>query len=229
MNAPETILILDTETTGVTDSDTAIEVACILYSLKHAAPIRSFASLIRSDSNPAEHVNRIPASLLPYAPEAAAVWTAVARHVTMADAIVAHNADFDRRFVPAMTGANVTPWVCSMDDIAWPVACESRSLVSIALAHGLGVATAHRALADCELLARLFTRAAEMGTDLGALLAHAMRPKALFRALVPFERNHEAKAAGFRWDADRRAWLRKMAVADASGQPFTFKIAEVSP
>ena len=44
----ETVLILDTETTGTDDSAVCIEVACILYSVTHAAPIRSFASLIRA-------------------------------------------------------------------------------------------------------------------------------------------------------------------------------------
>lgn len=47
-----------------------------------------------------------------------------------------------------------------------------------------------------------------------------MRAKALFVALVPFERKDEAKAAGFQWDAARRQWLRTMAIEDAAALPF---------
>lgn len=213
------VLILDTETTGIGPDAVCIEVAVCLYSLTHAAAIRSFSSLIRADSNAAEHVNRIPAAMLADAPEPGKVWPFVARMVAEAGVIVAHNAEFDRRFVPNDVSGSAA-WVCSKDDIAWPVDSDSKSLVNIALAHGLGVATAHRAAADVELLARLFTRAAEMGGDLAAMVARGMRPKSRYQALVPFERNHEAKAAGFRWDGDRKAWLRSMADEDTAALPF---------
>jgi DNA polymerase III subunit epsilon len=220
----ETILILDTETTGTDDNATAIEVACILYSVAYAAPIRSFASLIRASSNPAEPVNRIPAALLTSAPEPAQVWERVRAMAFHADAIVAHNADFDRRFAgPEMNPHK--PWICSMDDLQWPQAGTGNSLVALALAHGVGVASAHRAMADCDLLARLFTRVAEMGTDLGAMLARGLRPKATYQALVSYESNHLAKSAGFRWDAGKRMWARKMAIEDAAALPF--KVREI--
>jgi DNA polymerase-3 subunit epsilon len=94
------------------------------------------------------------------------------------------------------------------------------SLVSLALRHGLGVASAHRAMADCDLLVRLFTRAREMGADLQEMVALGLRERAKFAAAVPRERNGELKAAGFRWDPDRRVWWREMAVEDAAALPF---------
>lgn len=226
MSAPETILILDTETTGTDENATVIEVACILYSVTHAAPIRSFASLIRAEENPAEHVNGIPAALLADSFPPDLVWPAVARMSLAAGAMVAYNAEFDRRFVAdACVSTASRPWICAMDDLQWPRASESRSLVTLALAHGVGVASAHRAMTDCDILARLFTRAAEMGADLGAMLTRGMRPKARYQALVSYESNHLAKASGFRWDVAAKMWTRTMACEDAEG--LSFKVRRI--
>lgn len=218
----DTILILDTETDGTHDGAICIEVAACLYSVKHAAPIRSFASLIRAESNAAESVNRIAPALLLDAPEPGPVWNAVARMGRDAGAVVAHNAEFDQRFQRAFIPGCI-PWICSMDDLAWPRATKpaGESLITLALAHGLGVSHAHRAAADVDMLARLFTRTAEMGVDLAAMLARGMRPKALFQALVPFDRKDEAKAEGFKWnELVERAWARRMAVEDVAALPF---------
>ncbi len=221
------ILILDCETTGLDPTkDHVIEVACILYDVEHATAIESFASLIEHDGNPCENINRIPPAALAEAPPEAIVWARVGALVEQADAVVAHNAGFDQSFTPAPL-PTLRPWVCSKDDLRWPKQTrESPSLVALALEHDLGVATAHRAMADCELLARLLTRAHELGVDLDAMLARGLRPKAEFVALVPFERKDEAKAAGFQWDGARREWRRTMAIEDAAALPF--KVRQVA-
>ncbi len=217
-----TILILDTETTGVDVGAVAIEVACALYSVEHASVIRSFSSLIRHHENPAEAVNHISAALLAEAPENGSVWNAVARMGAGVRAVVAHNAEFDQRHQRAFIPGCV-PWVCSMDDLAWPRATKpaGESLISLTLAHGLGVASAHRAAADVDMLARLFTRAAELGADIDTMLTRGLRPKALFVARVSFARKDEAKAHGFRWnDPIVKEWSRRMAIEDAAALPF---------
>lgn len=221
----QNILLLDTETDGIDDSARCIEVACVLYSVTHAAPIRSYASLMYASRNAAERVNHIPSQLLASAPDPDDVWGEVWAMRKAAGAVVAHNADFDYRFVPTEVTEGV-PWICSMSDLAWPNADPGSSLINMALAHGLGVATAHRALADCDLLARLLTRVHDMGVDLQAMLARGLRPKATYQALVPYEQNHVAKVAGFKWDGDRKMWKRKMAIDDVG--TLTFKVREVA-
>lgn len=217
-------LILDTETDGTEESSVCIEVAAIVFDVKRAAPVRSFSSLIRAESNGAEGVNRIPAGLLTDAPSPEKVWPAIARMAGECDAILCYGADFDRRFVPPEV-VRSAPFICAMDDLQWPRATKPRmSLVALALAHDLGVSHAHRAMVDCDLLARLLARAHEMGIDLEAFLARGMRPKAIFQALVPFERKDEAKIAGFGWNEDgSRRWLRKMAIEDVGELPFPVK------
>ncbi len=215
-----TIAILDTETSGLEPGDTCIEVAVILYSVTHATPIRVFSSLIGSDRNDAYSINGIPPAMLMHAPAPAQVWSPVAKLIAMTDAIVAHGAEFDARFVPVEATAG-KPWICSCQDIAWPrQQKQGESLVKLALAHGLGVATAHRALADCDLLSRLLTRVAELGVDLVPLLERGLRPKATFQAMVPFDEKDKAKAAGFSWEGETKRWLRTMAIEDAAALAF---------
>lgn len=215
------ILILDTETTGLDPGkDQAIEVAAILYSVERATVVESFSSLIRADGNAAEAVNRIPAAVLADAPSAASVWARVGSLFAAGEVVVAHNADFDRAFTPESI-ARLRPWVCSKADIQWPKQTRpSPSLVPLALEHDLGVAYAHRALADCDLIARLFTRSRELGADLDAMLVRAMRPKADFVALVSYEDREQAKAAGFQWEPAAKQWKRRMAIEDAAALPF---------
>lgn len=215
------LLIIDCETTGLSPvMDSVIEVAVILYDVEHATVRSAYSSLLRCHHNPAEPINRISPAAIVNADDGTATWRFVESIAGNAQAIVAHNAEFDRAFVPPSL-RTCLPWICSKDDIRWPKQTrEGASLVSLALEHDLGVAVVHRAMADCDLIARLFTRARELGADLDAMLVRAMRPKGEFVALVSYDDRDKAKAAGFRWDAETKQWWRRMAIEDAAVLPF---------
>ena len=72
----------------------------------------------------------------------------------------------------------------------------------MALAHGVGVVSVHRALADVDTLARTLTAVAELGVDLGEFLERGMRPKVLVEGVVcavddcPLDRGHSRTAYG---------------------------------
>lgn len=219
--AMKRILILDTETTGLDPlRDACIEVAAILYDLEHASPIESYASLIRAGSNAAEAVNAIPAALLEGAPPADDVWPRVEALAKRADAIVAHRAEFDRGFVHRAV-RDAAPWVCSKFDLEWPKSTRvGDGLVSLALSHGLGVSSAHRAMTDCDTLARLFTRVHETGVSLPRMLSRALRPKVRVIAVVSYDDRDKAKSAGFSWDPAKKEWGRTMFVDDVAALPF---------
>jgi DNA polymerase III epsilon subunit-like protein len=185
--------------------------------------VRSYSSLIRHDANEAEHVNKIHVELLTEAPDAATVWRGVERFGQCAEAVVCHGVEFDRRMVPASILSTV-PWICSMDGGIWPHGSAKReSLVSLALSAGLGISSAHRAAADVDILARLFTRMHELGVPINAMLQRGLRPRGRFVvAERGFDeaRNAMVKANGFTWDAGRREWSRTMAIEDAEDLPF---------
>jgi len=220
------VLIIDTETTGLSPKQGSqlVEVACMLYDLKYASPVASFASLTRVQSNGAEHVNRVKPELLVDAPPIQEVWPIVRGLAKKADVFCAHRAEFDVQFMPEDM-RTAAPWVCTKVDIDWPEEKLGEDLVHLALAYGIGVVTAHRAMADVDMLSRIFTRVAEKGFSLEELFARAMRPKKRFVAIVAMHQKDLAKRRGFLWDEMKREWYRFMPPEDVDKLPFKVRAA----
>jgi len=238
---PRRALLLDTETTGLdAKRDRIVEVAVILYDLKLASPIASFAALARGDSNAAEHINGIPVALLSEAFEQERLWVAVCDLMAHADVILAHNSSFDKAFVEAAEGFRMTwdtsgkdpnhfqvPWVCTMNHIVWPGAApaSSKSLTALALSYGVTVHAAHRAMTDVDILARILSRVHERGVDLQQLIGSAMsQPRKLVAALVSYDQRALAKDAGFTWEAAEKRWTRECTADELSKLKFKTRV-----
>ena len=200
---------MDTETAGLDDGAPVIEVGAILYSVENQCSLQELSTLLPAGENGAEPINRIKTAALQEVELTRSVSFALELLFAMskaADVFVAHNAEFDSKrlfgnteFLPLAS----LPWLCTMSDFKWPSATrEQGSLINIALDHGIGVASAHRALTDCRLIAALFDHM----TDLPGMFQIAMRPKALFVGLVP------------------RKWSRMMAIEDAQSLPFPVRM-----
>lgn len=212
------VLILDIESQGLAITDRVVEVGAILWSVTHATTIAAYSTLVDQSSNAAHHVNRIPPAALGEGADEVSVWTRLSGWLERAEFLVSHNASFDRRFCPPGWDQG-KPFICTMEDIAWPQPARSKALVNILLNHGLGVVDAHRALTDCWHLARLLERVAEMGHDVEDMLRQAARPKVLYRAVVSYEDRDKAKASGFTWDG--KHWTKRVAPENASAFPFS--------
>ena len=93
----------------------------------------------------------------------------------------------------------------------------------LALAYGVPVWAAHRALTDCIYLVQVFERCG----DLEALLAAALQPRLLYRAKLPYAERHKAKEAGFRWNHPvAGAWSRRLSQQEVSALPFAVQPVE---
>jgi DNA polymerase-3 subunit epsilon len=226
--APERILILDTETTGLSPQQgVCIEVGVVLFDVASRAVLQQLSFLLPCQANPAEAINGIAAAVtrLPQPTEAAlALFAAL---VEAADAVVAHHAAFDRQWFGH--GALPTlelPWICTMEDIRWPAEMQLRpnpSLRDLALAHGVPVWAAHRALTDCDYLVHVFQRCAQ----LEALLVAAQEPRELYRARLSYAERHQAREAGFRWnDPVTGAWSRRLSRREVDALPFPVLLVE---
>jgi DNA polymerase III subunit epsilon len=226
------LLIIDTETTGLNPAhDRVIELGAILYSVTHRTVLHQLSTLLVAPDNPAEHINRIPAQVLPSLSErlvdqTLAVFEAMVQEASFA---VAHNAAFDRqwfdgRHLPVLQkSGQPMQWLCTMEDFTFPWQTRpGDSLINLALAHGVGVSSAHRALTDCQLIAALYDRM----EDLPQMIEQALRPKVLARALVSYDDRQLAKDAGFRWNGETRTWTRRMVEADAWQLPFKVMVVE---
>ena len=225
--SPENILILDTETTGLDNqNDHCLEVGSILFNVKSRSVLAQQSFLLPVEKNNAEKINNIPAEITRLPQPIFEAIDYFKSLVKVSDVIVAHNAEFDMKWF----GINKLPqiekqWICSMDDMTWPDDRQLKSRPSVrdlALAYGVPVWNAHRALTDCIYLAEVFKRCGE----LEQLLIKALEPKVLLRAEVSYEQRHLAKNAGFRWnDVIKGAWSRKMSRKDM--EKLEFPVYEV--
>ena len=227
-SAPINLLILDTETTGLEPvSAQCIEVGAVLFHVPSRSVLSQVSFLLPAPANPAEHVNGIAAEVT----RLSQPWQAGLQHflalLAGADAVLAHNAAFDAKWfglgpLPAID----KPWICSMDDIEWPPERHLRTSPSVrdlALAYGVPVWAAHRALTDCTYLVQVLERCA----NLEDLLAAATEPKLLYRANLPYAERHKAKQAGFRWNEPvRGAWSRRLSERQALALAFEVQRVE---
>jgi DNA polymerase III subunit epsilon len=138
--------------------------------------------------------------------------TEVTAFVSRADLIVAHNAEFDRRFCERLGGVFAgKPWACSFREVAWKnEGFDSARLSHLALGHGLFF-VAHRALDDCraglEILSRPLPRSGR--TALATLLDSARRPRWRIRAVgAPFGARAALKSRGYRWNDGSKGGTR---------------------
>jgi DNA polymerase III subunit epsilon len=221
------LAILDCETTGFDASkDVCIEIAVARYDINTASIVETYSSCIQTTApNPVVEVNGIPEALLIKSPNADDVWVNAFNIIDQCDVIAAHNGDFDKQFVhPDIRDAK--PWIDTCNDCTWPKSRKvGEGLSTLLLNHGLGVSHAHRAMADVDMLCRLFTRALEMKWDVQNMLTLALRPKAVFIADVSYKDKDLAKKAGFRWDDDKKTWSRNMFIEDAA--KLGFKVRQV--
>lgn len=216
-------LIVDTETTGFESEDEVIEIAAVVYDLNHKAMTSAWSTTLQTERpNGAFEVNGIPDGIGLTQRSSAA--THLSRLAMSCSVIVAHNAEFDRGWLPEIASCE---WVCSFHDMVWPV--RPGKLVEMALAMGLGVASAHRALDDCLTLVRMMDRLGEtrdLREWMDECLVRAREPKLRVVANVPFAQREMPKAAGFRWDAQAKQWWKQMRASELAAATFEFPVRD---
>lgn len=238
MPSPYLLTILDTETTGLKGE--VIEIAAILYH-SHAGVLGQCSVVLPFDENPAEFINSIPASAGEIAaagnilcPDLALEYLGSFLHYS--DYLVAHNCEFDKaRILDTPTLKEIhgymasKPWIDTCHTFKWPKQTkQGQKLIELALQHGCGVSSAHRAMTDCDMIARMFDLLKpirrETGNLLDELIEQSQLPRQRYRALVSFDEKDKAKAAGFQWDGKSKSWWMSMTAEDATKADFDFEI-----
>ena len=215
------VLILDTETTGLSHaSDKIIELAMLLVQVDTASGLPfGLVETFEGFEDPGMPIPDVARQITGITDEmvqgqrlnGGQVQAMFAR----ADLVVAHNAGFDRPFVearfPSFAGK---PWACSFADIDWKARGAASAKLS-ALAQDQGwFYDAHRALVDCHALLQVLSRPLvnSDSTGLGRLMAAAASPSFKLRAIgSPFESKDKLKSRGYRWDADAKVWYGTLA------------------
>lgn len=218
------ILVIDTETTGLDPkNDHLIEIAAILWSVSCKGVLIQVSTLISYNQeivNPVEPINKISPALLekdfPY--ESALELINNMSH--SARYICAHNADFDKKFCKKVVGLEIplSNWI-DTQDIRYPKSkyCQGTSLNNLAIAHGIPIVDAHRALDDCRTLTKLLSLVPNLEEE----LKRASRPKVLVKSLEE-KPGTSSKMYGFKWHSIvPYSWAKYMPEQDISTLPFS--------
>ena len=168
------VLVLDTETTGISNTDEPIEVAAALYEVdldgNLVAKVDSYCGR-REPSVPisfmAQKVHKITrADLIGRDFDHDKLKTLISN----ADILVAHNADFDARMLePLYPEIKSKSWRCTLNQWPWPPAM-GKSLSSIASAFDISQFDAHSAKGDVETLGACLFHASGNGSYAKTLL-----------------------------------------------------------
>ncbi|GAN47624.1 3'-5' exonuclease [Methylobacterium radiotolerans] len=216
-------ILLDCETTGLNPhTDEIIELGMLRVAYNPTGtilgPIAEFQSF-REPSRP------IPSQITPLTGITDAMVaghrideTALRAFVADADLIIAHNANFDRRFCERLCPVFIDKaWACSQTQIPWLAeGVEGTKLFYIGFQQGFWF-EGHRASDDCyallEILEMPLPRSHAIA--MGKLLENARRPTVRVWALgAPFEVKDLLRERGYRWnvgeDGRPRAWHREV-------------------
>ncbi len=226
----ENIVVIDTETTGLDHTKgKVLEVAAVLYNVPTRSIISQASTFCYAEENPAYEINRIEVSALKKTPpevEGAAMGL-ILNMIKEADALVAHNAEFDKKWistvVPLALACRDKKWICTKNDVVWPIRKGvSHSLVNICIDLGVPVVAAHRALADCLLI----VDALECLDDIDYFLDKSGVGRITYHAQTSYEERQLVKDAGFQWDNLKKVWHAKLTPDQAASLPFTVYPAE---
>lgn len=203
-------LIVDVETTGLEPGkDKIIEIGLMEFGVEGdelPRVIRSYGALQDPECEISDEIQRLT-GIAPADVRGQAIdWTVVRGFFARASVVVAHNVDFDRRFIEA-TGqvTDLAPhWACSMRHIDWRRhGFNTLSLNYLAADHGFVNPFAHRALFDCATTFRL------VAPHLKELIARSYEREFVIKAVrSPFESKDVLRARGYRWDPLERCWGR---------------------
>ena len=139
---------------------------------------------------------------------------AVSSFVSHANIVIAHNANFDRKFAERGWPIFIEKcWACSAQEIEWRKYGFDGSRLAYLLAGAGYFHDAHRAVEDCqaqlEILARQLPETNT--TALAVLLERARRPTfRIWAEHSPYDLKDELKKRGYRWndgnDGRPKAW-----------------------
>jgi DNA polymerase-3 subunit epsilon len=226
----EYICVLDTETTGLDASKgKVLEIGAILYHIPSRSIISEASTLCYAEENPAYAINKIEINALKATSEIIEFSgiKLISEIMTAAHAIVAHNAEFDKRWVnniPALENISRNKkWICTKNDVVWPIRKDiSLSLITICAALGVPIINTHRAMSDCHLL----LAAIEENDDVLSFLDSSGKGRIIYHAEISYENRQLAKDAGFRWDNVKKVWHAKLTQEQAEKVPFMVYPAE---
>jgi DNA polymerase-3 subunit epsilon len=212
-------ILLDTETTGLDHAvDEIIELGMIRFDFTadgHVVGIRDAFAAFREPSAPIpEHITALTGITNEMVAGHRIDDVAVQSFVDDAAIVIAHNSNFDRKFVERSWPVfERKAWGCSATEIDWRSHCFAGAQLGYLL-NGAGFFhSAHRAVDDCHALLEILAYELPMtgAPALALLLETARKPTVrIWAEQSPFELKDSLKRRGYRWsdgtDGRPKSW-----------------------
>ena len=216
-----TVLVLDTETTGLSHSkEQIIELALLRVAVDTVTglPVGD-VSVYDGLEDPGKPIPAEVQLITGISDDMVRGQTLdearIAAMLSGVDLVIAHNAAFDRPFCEARYGGFAgLPWACSLADIDWKKEGRNSAKLEHLALHQGWFYDAHRADMDCHALLAVLTPTLPRDgkTGLARLLGAGAAPSyRLLATLAPFDAKNTLKARGYRWDAEQRVWHTRLA------------------
>jgi DNA polymerase-3 subunit epsilon len=214
------ILGLDVETTGLSAvDDKIIEVGAALYDTVLAAPVQILSVLVNPERKIPQEITEITGIADDEVevfgiPENKAI-DQLQDMMTYAEAVMAHNAPFDRGFIEQAIIRSgrppiELPWIDSVMDVKYPANITTRNLRHLAAEHGFINPWAHRSIFDVMTMLRIASC-----YDWDAIVARSKELTVYLQAVVSFDEKEKAKERGYRWYAPSKIWWKSFKFSDA--------------
>lgn len=211
----------DCETTGLdTDKDYITELGAVLWDTERGVPLKILSTLtwphdteIKLDHKIVELTGITEEDLAKHAVPFEEGEFQLANLVANADLILAHNGNlFDRPMLNSNSARfgtkfdyNKFLWADSTCDIDFPPTIQTRKLSHLAAEHGFLNPFAHRAVFDVLTMLKIAQR-----YDWKQITEFAKSPTISIEAQTTFEQRELAKKAGYRWNADKKKWVKSI-------------------
>ncbi|WP_286965189.1 3'-5' exonuclease [Methylobacterium sp.] len=216
-------LIVDVETTGLDVSvDEVIELGMLRFAFGPSGTVFGPLSEFQTFRQPAKPIPKQVAQLTGITDEIVAGCniddSTIREFVASADLIIAHNAEFDRRFCERLSSVFMDKaWACSQTQIPWRAqGVEGTKLFYLAYQQSFWF-EGHRALDDCYALLELLEMPLPVSHEItmSKLLDAANRPTMKIWAIgTPYEVKDRLRERGYKWNAGQdgryRAWHREI-------------------
>jgi DNA polymerase-3 subunit epsilon len=229
--ATKTAILLDVETTGLnTTQDEIIELAMVKFTYLPDDRIAAITEVFSAFNEPSIPIPEEITELTGITDEMVSGHRidpdAVASFVSEAVLIVAHNANFDRKFAERYWPQfEKKPWACSATEVEWRKHGFDGSRLGYLLA-GVGLFhQAHRAIDDCRALIEILSaEVPKLNRSAFAVLLERARRKTIriWAEQSPFELKDTLKKRGYRWsdgsDGRPRSWHIDVDEASAAAE-----------
>jgi len=211
------VLGVDFETTGLIETeDVVTEIGAVLWDWEAEMPVLIMSELLKLPegkkiSPEVVELTGITEKLTAeFGSDPTAAFERLNKMGEKADHVMAHNAEFDKKFydasveklgIKAVLSGNI--WLDSLADVEYPKNISTRKLTHLASEHGFLNPFAHRAVFDVLTMFNVVKN-----YDIKDIVTCACEEKYELKASVSFDDKQKAKDKGFHWVPVDRIWVK---------------------